>query len=80
MTGLVGLEVFYSHYSSDTINRLLVMARERELVLTAGSDFRGLNGESIQASPETALLPELVDRLFILAERDFELEKFKTRI
>ena len=53
--GLIGLEVFYDRYSSDTISKLLVVAKEYGLVPTGGSDFHGLDGESIKELPEIAL-------------------------
>jgi hypothetical protein len=76
--GLIGLEVFYGRYPSDKISRLLAVAKEHGLVPTGGSDFHGLDGESIKELPEIALPWESVERLFSLAGKVFELERFKS--
>ncbi len=71
--GLIGLEVFYSHYSSAIISRLLVIANKYELIPTGGSDFHGLDGESMDMLPEIALPRESVEQLFTLAGKSLEL-------
>ena len=74
--GMVGLEVFYDHYAPDIVDRLLALANRYELIAMGGSDFHGLEGESM-ALPELALPWESIERLFTLAGRGFELERLK---
>ena len=76
--GLIGLEVFYNRYPSDKIRGLLAVAKEHRLVPTGGSDFHGLDGESIKELPEIALPWDSVERLFTLAGKVFDLERFKS--
>ena len=66
-TGLVGLEVFYDHYSPDIVSRLLAIANKYGLIATGGSDFHGLEGETMIALAEIALPQESVKQLFTLA-------------
>jgi len=72
-TGLIGLEVFYNGYSSDIISNLLMIADEYKLVPTGGSDFHGLENESMAGLPDIALPRESVERLFTLAGKKLEL-------
>ena len=51
------------------------MASEHELAPTGGSDFRGLDGESMDMLEEIALPPESVEQLFALAGRNLENER-----
>jgi len=78
--GLIGLEVFYNHYSSDIITKLLSAANAHGLVPTGGSDFHGLDGELMDMLPETALPRESVEQLFTLAGKTLELERFKMQV
>ena len=80
VSGLIGLEVFYNHYTSKVINRLLAEADKHGLIPTGGSDFHGLEGESMATLPEIALSQESVERLFALAGKGLELEEFKSHI
>ena len=72
--GLIGLEVFYDHYPPDTVDSLLAIANKYELIALGGSDFHGLEGESMEV-PEIALPQESVEQLFTLAGKNSELEK-----
>ena len=69
-------QVFYNHYSSDIITKLLLVTNVHRLVLTGGSGFHVLDGEPMGMQPEVALLQESVEQLFTLVGKDLELEKF----
>ena len=40
--GLLGMECFYSSHLPQDVERLVLMAREHQLIITAGSDFHGV--------------------------------------
>lgn len=65
--GLVGLEVFYDSYPPNVVTRLLAMAKQYGLITTGGSDFHGLEGESMETLPEITLPRESLESLFTLA-------------
>jgi hypothetical protein len=52
--GLLGLEAYYRNYDACQVRRLCYLAREHGLVCTGGTDFHGLEGESLSLG-ETAL-------------------------
>ena len=61
--GLVGMEVHYAQYSSDTIARLLDIAKRHDLIPCGGSDYHGL-GNTGELLPGTMGPPmETVERL-----------------
>lgn len=59
--GLMGLEVFSSYHDHETTERFRSLARDREVLITAGSDFHGK-----EVKPEVRLggIPGNEDRLF----------------
>ncbi len=46
--GLMGLEAYYSHHSDEETGEYLRMAREKELLISGGSDFHGSNKPDIE--------------------------------
>ena len=69
--GLVGLEVFYNHYSRRVIAKLSAVASRYELVVTGGSDFHGLEGEPMETLPKINLPQESLESLFALAGKSY---------
>ncbi len=41
--GLGGVEVYYPHHPPETVDRLLALCQEHDLLVTGGSDFHGLS-------------------------------------
>jgi predicted metal-dependent phosphoesterase TrpH len=41
--GLVGIEVYYAHYSPDKVDRLSAVAQKFGLITSGGSDYHGLD-------------------------------------
>jgi len=61
--GLVGMEVHYAQYSTDTIARLLDISKRHDLIPCGGSDYHGL-GNTGELLPGTMGPPmETVERL-----------------
>ena len=59
--GLVGMDVYYGTYTTDTVQRLLALARRFDLVPAGGSDFHGPDmGASLGS---TGVPAESVERL-----------------
>ncbi len=59
--GLVGMDVYYGTYTSDTVQRLLALARRFDLVPAGGSDFHGPDMGAPLGS--TGVPPASVERL-----------------
>jgi predicted metal-dependent phosphoesterase TrpH len=74
--GLIGLEVYYGNYAPETIDRLVGIARQYELVTTGGTDYHAF-GDGLEVSIGSRLTPaSSVERLFALAsKRSLELLK-----
>jgi predicted metal-dependent phosphoesterase TrpH len=72
--GLVGIEVYYNGYVADTISRLLAIAKRHNLAPTGGSDFHGLDSDSIQLGT-LDVPPQVAQRLFELAGRSADLAR-----
>ena len=67
--GLVGMEVYYAQYSPDTVDYLLSIARNHDLIPCGGSDYHGL-GNSGEPLPGTLGPPmESVERLAEVSRR-----------
>ncbi len=67
--GLVGMEVHYAQYSPDTVDYLLSIARNHDLIPCGGSDYHGL-GNSGEPLPGTLGPPmESVERLAEVSRR-----------
>lgn len=60
--GLVGLEAYYRGYDACQVGRLCRLAREYGLICTGGTDFHGLEGETL-ALGEIALPCNCADEL-----------------
>ena len=75
--GLVGIEVYYGNYSSDTIDRLLRIVERNGLVSTGGTDYHAF-GDSSEVMIGDVLVPvKSVEQLFALADkRSLELIKY----
>ncbi len=67
--GLMGMEVHYAQYDSETVNRLAQLAEEYDLIPCGGSDYHGL-GNTGELLPGTLGPPlETVERLEDAARR-----------
>ena len=67
--GLVGMEVHYAQYSPDTVDYLLGIAKNHDLIPCGGSDYHGL-GNSGEPLPGTLGPPrESVERLAEVSRR-----------
>ena len=67
--GLIGMEVYYSRYSAETVRELAQLAKQHGLIPCGGSDYHGL-GNSDEPLPGTQGPPmETVDRLEEAAEK-----------
>ena len=71
--GIMGLECYYSRYSSDDEALLVSLAQNRGLLVSAGSDYHGknktvvlgtLSTDSEVSSDEVSILPHLINRQF----------------
>lgn len=67
--GLVGLEAYCWGYASQTITRLLALARRHRLLSLGGSDFHGVEGIQGRHPGDVTLPKALVRRLQDLAAR-----------
>jgi predicted metal-dependent phosphoesterase TrpH len=65
--GLIGMEVYYQDYSEKDIERLLHVARRRDLLPLGGSDFHGFGGAQERDLGDISLPPEPVEQLLALA-------------
>jgi 3',5'-nucleoside bisphosphate phosphatase len=64
--GLIGIEVYYSSYSSEQIRSLLTVAEKFALIPTGGSDFHGLESMNEPPLGTTSVPLESVERLMAL--------------
>ena len=69
--GLMGLECYYSRYSSDDEALLVSLAEKRRLLVSAGSDYHGknktvvfgtLSTDAEVPSDNVSILPHLINR------------------
>ena len=65
--GLVGIEVYYQDYDQETIERLLAVARQHDLLPLGGSDFHGIGGAHERDLGDIPLPFEPVEQLIALA-------------
>jgi len=74
--GLIGLEVYYRDYDSDTIAKLAKIAKQYDLIPTGGTDYHAF-GDGLEVEIGGALSPSRsVEQLFALAsKRSLELLK-----
>lgn len=67
--GLVGIEVYYAHYSPDKVERLRTVADKYGLVSSGGSDYHGLDN-TVGADIGTIDIPrESVDQIISLGKQ-----------
>jgi hypothetical protein len=67
--GLVGVEVYYQDYDDQTIERLLAVARQHDLLPLGGSDFHGIGGARERDLGDIPLPFEPVQQLVALARQ-----------
>lgn len=77
--GLLGMEVYYSGYSSQQEAYLLSLARELDLAPSGGSDFHGANKPDIFLGKGTGNLNLSYDLLHDLRKARAKASDFKTR-
>lgn len=74
--GLVGMEVFYTRYTAETISRLLTLTQQFKLVTTGGTDYHHFEDGREDKLGAVLAPPQAVERLFSLADkRNLELIK-----
>jgi 3',5'-nucleoside bisphosphate phosphatase len=72
--GLVGMEVYYKDYGSETVDRLAKLARKCDLITTGGTDYHAFNDGSEVEIGGTISPAHSVKQLFALASnRSLEL-------
>jgi len=68
-SGLIGMEVFYKDYSSDTIDKLAKLATKYDLITTGGTDYHAF-GDGSEVEIGGTISPERsVEQLFALASK-----------
>lgn len=67
--GLIGMEVYYQDYDQETIERLLAIARQHDLLPLGGSDFHGIGGVHERDLGDIPLPFEPVEQLIALAHK-----------
>jgi predicted metal-dependent phosphoesterase TrpH len=67
--GMVGIEVYYNSYSSDTIENLENLAKKYDLIACGGSDFHGFDNTVGTSIGSLDLPEESVERLISLGKR-----------
>jgi predicted metal-dependent phosphoesterase TrpH len=67
--GLVGIEVFYTKYTPETISVLLTISNHYNLITTGGTDYHNF-GDGLEDIIGTVLAPpDSVKQLFLLADK-----------
>jgi len=66
---LIGIEVYYQDYDQQTIERLLAVARQHDLLPLGGSDFHGIGGARERDLGDIPLPFEPVQQLVALARQ-----------
>jgi len=67
--GLIGIEVYYQDYDQQTIERLLAVAHQHDLVPLGGSDFHGIGGAHERDLGDIPLPFQPVEQLIALARQ-----------
>ena len=67
--GLIGIEVYYQDYDHQTIERLLAVAHQHDLVPLGGSDFHGIGGAHERDLGDIPLPFQPVEQLIALARQ-----------
>ena len=76
--GLVGMEVFYTKYTAETISRLLTRAQQYKLVTTGGTDYHHFEDGREDKIGAVFAPSQAVEELFSLADKH-SLELIKGR-
>lgn len=63
-TGLVGMEIYYGHYSEETKKRLLKLSKKYDLIPTGGSDYHAFGDNKETLIGETQPPAKFVKQLF----------------
>ncbi len=67
--GIKGIEVYYPEHSKLQVNEYIKLSREKNLLITGGSDFHGTDGEESRSRlGYTGVTPEIVQKLRIYCE------------
>jgi len=67
--GLIGIEVYYQDYDQQTIERLLAVASQHDLLPLGGSDFHGIGGAHERDLGDIPLPFQPVEQLIALARQ-----------
>jgi predicted metal-dependent phosphoesterase TrpH len=67
--GLAGIEAYYSSYTAEETNRLVSLARQHDLITTAGTDFHGLGSAGEAMIGEVEVPEEVAERIITLTEQ-----------
>lgn len=67
--GLIGIETYYSSYTTDDIERLATIADRHNLVATGGTDFHGIDTGAETLIGGVDIPEKSVERLLALAEQ-----------
>jgi predicted metal-dependent phosphoesterase TrpH len=67
--GLVGIEAYYNSYTAEEADRLVSLARQHDLITTAGTDFHGLGSASEAMIGDAEVPEEVAERIITLAEQ-----------
>lgn len=67
--GLVGIEVFYTKYTPETISRLLTIAQQHRLITTGGTDYHHFEDGKEDRIGAVLAPPQSVKQLFSLADK-----------
>jgi predicted metal-dependent phosphoesterase TrpH len=68
-SNLIGIEVYYQDYDQQTIDRLLAVARQHDLLPLGGSDFHGIGSAHERDLGDIPLPFEPVEQLIALARQ-----------
>ncbi len=66
--GLIGMEVYYRDYSTETIDRLLDLASKYQLIPTGGTDYHAFSDETEVMLGARLTPPESLEKLLSLAD------------
>jgi len=68
--GVMGIEAYHSKHSSDDSERYVRLARERGLIVTAGSDCHGELVDGMPIVGDVAISIEVVNELYNAAKKN----------
>ncbi len=67
--GLVALEAYYNNYRAEVIQKLVTLARKRDLIPCGGSDFHGLDSHSETPIGGVSIPRKHIDQLLARSEK-----------